>query len=92
MPLSQEFVKQLLKKDDERMPGAAPIFTPKENSAIKSAVRHKSSELILRGKKFILTYTVRKKEDWVRMRPTGDRFVPMFSAPVNWVLDKEKEI
>lgn len=91
-PLSKEFITNLIKKADQSMPQAAPIFTVKENTAIKSAVKRGLDWLVIRGRKFALSYKTYRGEEWVTMKPASAEHCPMFVAPVKWVLDVDKEI
>jgi len=90
--LSEETIKKLLKKADEKLPSVRPIFTEDEHRLIRKSIKDdRVAFLSMRGRWFTIKRFRFHNEDWVTIRPKIG-FVPMFSGPVKWALDVEKEI
>jgi hypothetical protein len=84
-------IQNLLRKDDAKLAGSPGIFSDEEAKVIRKAVRGTDETFELRGKVFRIKRHRHKNEPWVNVAPI-EGYIPMFVAPVNWVLDPEKEI
>lgn len=89
--ISSELIKNLIKKDDLKLPKTASIFTPDEHNIFRTAIKNQDKVLWMREKWFVIRYSTRKGEPWVTVRPQKG-FVPMFQIPVKKALDRETEI
>lgn len=89
--LNPDFIRQLLKKADERLPRLKPVFTTEEHSMIRTHVKAEAPRMSMRGKDFNIRYFTWRKEAWVTVRPTHG-FIPMFSMPVKQLMNSETEI
>jgi hypothetical protein len=79
-PLSMDFIKALVKKQEYKEVGHKPIFTTEELKLIKTTIKAGQQTLRMRDKNFKIRYFMWKKTEWVTLKPVMG-FVPMFSSP-----------
>lgn len=84
-PLSKDFLRNLVKRNELRETGHKPIFTNDELKLIKVTLKEGDKTLYMRNKHFRVRYFVWRKTDWVTVMPVMG-FVPMFSAPYEEVM------
>jgi hypothetical protein len=87
-PLSMDFIKALVKKQELKGVAQNPIFTVEELKLVKKVLKAGEQHFSMRGKNFKVRYFVWHKTNWVTVRPTMG-FVPMFSAPLDEALKAE---
>jgi restriction endonuclease S subunit len=91
-PISVELVKNLLRRDEEKLPKVTPYFTAEENEVMKKAIKERLSSIKMRGKSFQVKFFQWQNKPWVTIRPKDNGFVPMVSGPVEKLTDKELEL